>query len=317
MAKLQLGFLGIGKMGGLMAQRLLADKHTLTVFDTVEAAMQPLIEAGARRASSPRELADSAEIIFASLPTPDIVKEAALGSDGISKGITAKVFIDTSTTGPSAAAEISRELGKYDIAAIDCPVSGGMAGARDGKLTLMVSGPRSTVDKIQPLLQLLGKPMFVGETPGAAQTVKLANNLLTASAMAITAEALVMGVKAGVDPGVMCDVINVSSGRNTATVDKFPRAVFTGGFDFGFSTGLAYKDVRLCLDEAEALGVPTPVGAAVRQAFAIANAVYGPASDFSCIVRPLEEWARVLVRSAGREEDSSVQSEGATPQLAR
>lgn len=147
------------------------------------------------------------------------------------------------------------------------------------------------------LLEILGAPVYVGATPGAAQTVKLANNLLVAAAMTITAEALVMGVKAGVDPAVMCQVINASSGRNTATADKFPRAVLTGSFDFGFSTGLLYKDVRLCLDTAEGLGVPTPVGAAIRQALAVTNAIHGPDSDFTSVVRPLEAWAGCEVRS--------------------
>lgn len=297
MTKQTVGFVGVGKMGAHMARRLLDAGHALAVFDPSMDAMAPLLAAGAVAAPSLRALADRAEIVFASLPTPDIVRSAVLDADGLAHGSAMRVFIDTSTTGPRVAAEIAAALAARGIAAIDCPVSGGMAGARDGKLTLMLSGPRAAIASVSDLLALLGAGVNVGETPGSAQTVKLANNLLVAAAMTITAEALVMGVKAGVDPQIMCDVINASSGRNTATADKFPRAVLNGRFDFGFSTGLLYKDVRLCLDTAEALGVPTPVGSAIRQALAVTNAIHGGASDFTSVVRPIEAWAGVEVRS--------------------
>ena len=126
--------------------------------------------------------------------------------------------------------------------------------------------------------------------------MKLANNLLAAAALAVTSEAMVMGVRAGLDPQVMIDVINAGSGRNSASQDKFPRAILPGTFDFGFHTGLSYKDVRLCIDEAEALGVPMVVGAAVREMLAVTQAMYGAESDFTSICRVLESWAKVEVR---------------------
>jgi 3-hydroxyisobutyrate dehydrogenase-like beta-hydroxyacid dehydrogenase len=146
------------------------------------------------------------------------------------------------------------------------------------------------------LLKNFGKVFFVGEKAGLAQVAKLGNNLLAAAAMVISSEALVMGVKAGIDPKVMLDIINAGSGRNSATQDKFPRSILPGTFDFGFATGLSYKDVRLCVDEAESLGVPMVVGAAVRQMLAVTNAKFGPTSDFTSITRVLEEWAGVEVR---------------------
>src|SRR6202034_3304342 len=142
------------------------------------------------------------------------------------------------------------------------------------------SGPRATFDVVEPLLKNFGKVFYVGEKAGLAQVAKLGNNLLAAAALVVSSEALAMGVKAGIDPKIMIDIINVSSGRNSATQDKFPRAVLTRTFDFGFSTGLSYKDVRLCVDEAESLGVPMVVGAAVRQMLAVTNAKFGAASDF-------------------------------------
>src|SRR5262249_28275763 len=124
------------------------------------------------------------------------------------------------------------------------------------------------------------------------------NNLINAASLAISSEAMVMGVKAGLDPKIMLDVFNVSSGRNSATQDKFPKAVLPRTFDFGFATGLLFKDVRLCLDEAEASGVPMVVGSAVRQLLSMTNQLHGPDSDFTCIVKTVEQWAHVEVGSA-------------------
>lgn len=292
-----IGFIGLGKMGALMAARLVAANRSVIAFDTNPAAVAALEVSGAKAAKSAREVADAAEIVFGSLPTPDVVRDVALGESGISDGLAIKVFVDLSTTGPKVASLVHAGLAAKGIASVDCPVSGGLAGARDGKLTLMVSSAETLFEEIRELLSTLGKPVFVGSTPGAAQIMKLANNLLATCALAITSEALVFGVKGGLDPEVMCEVFNMSSGRNTATVDKFPRSVLTGTFDFGFSTGLAYKDVRLCLDEAEALGIPTPVGSAVRQVLAITQSQYGADSDWTSMIRPFEEWAGAEVRA--------------------
>ena len=158
------------------------------------------------------------------------------------------------------------------------------------------TGPRASFEIAEPLLKNFGKLFFVGEKAGLAQVAKLGNNLLAAAALVISSEALVMGVKAGIDPKIMLDIINAGSGRNSATQDKFPRSILPGTFDFGFATGLSYKDVRLCVDEAENMGVPMVVGAAVRQMLAVTNAKFGPTSDFTSITRVLEEWAGVEVR---------------------
>jgi len=144
---------------------------------------------------------------------------------------------------------------------------------------------------------VFGRLFFTGEKPGLAQTAKLANNLLAAAALVATSEVMAMGVKSGLDAKVLIDIINASSGRNSATQDKFPRAVLPGSFDFGFATGLSYKDVRLCVDEAEALGVPMVVGAAVREMLAITKARFGAQSDFTFVAKLLEEWAGVEIRT--------------------
>jgi len=289
-----LGFVGVGRMGGPMASRLLDAGHTLVVFDTNAAVVQPLADRGATVASSPQDVASKAEIVFLSLPTPPVLQAVAI--DGVLKGTAVKTMIDLSTTGPSVAKVVAKAAGEKGVAWVDSPVSGGIMGATKGTLAVMVSCPKAVFEQVDPLLKVFGKTFHVGEKPGLAQIAKLANNLLAASAIVLTSEAVVMGVKAGLDAKVLIDIINAGSGRNSASQDKFPKAILPRTFDFGFATGLSYKDVRLCLEESEALGVPMVAGAAVRQMLAITNARFGPDSDFTCIAKVVEEWAGVEIK---------------------
>ena len=215
---------------------------------------------------------------------------------GSPRGNRVRTLIDLSTTGPGVSNIVAKELTQRNIAWVDLPVSGGVKGAAAGTLAVMVSCPKPAFEEIEPILKVFGKIFFTGEKPGLAQTAKLANNLMAAAALVITSEAVAMGTKAGLDPKVLIDIINASSGRNSASQDKFPRAVLPGTFDFGFATGLSYKDVRLCIDEAEAMGVPMVCGASVRQMLAITNAKFGADSDFTFIAKVLEEWAGVEMR---------------------
>lgn len=294
-----LGFVGLGRMGGPMARRLLDAGHQLTIFDTSETAVEPLLARGAQRAATPRAVADAAEIVMTSLPTPDIVHQVALGDQGLKGGARIKTMVDLSTTGPGMATTVAKGLAEGGVQWVDSPVSGGIAGAKGGTLAVMVSCPEATFETVRPLVANFGKIFYVGAKPGLAQVVKLGNNMMAAAALVVASEALAMGVKAGVDPKIMIDIINVSSGRNSATEDKFPRSVLPGTFDFGFATGLSYKDVRLCVDESEALGVPMVAGALVRQMLAITNSKYGADSDFTCIAKVVEDWAGVEIRSKG------------------
>lgn len=283
-----IGFIGLGRMGSRMCGRLIDAGHALTVFDVDETNIVALVERGARRATSPVAVADATELVFASLPSPAIVQEVAAGVAG---GKSIRTFVDLSTTGPRVTARIAQILAAKGIAAFDAPVSGGLKGAAQGTLAVMVSGPRGRYDEIESILANFGKLFFMGETPGLGQTMKLANNLMGACAIAITGEGMAMGIKAGLDPKLMIDVLNVSSGRSSATLDKWPKSVLPRTFDFGFATGLSFKDVRLCVEEAEAMGVPMIVGSAVRQMLSITNNVYGPDSDFTEMARLVESWA--------------------------
>lgn len=290
------GFVGVGRMGTPMSTRLLDAGHKVCVYDTSREAVANLEAKGAVGAASPAEVADRADVVFLSLPTPEIVNAVSLGPKGIIEGSRAKRVVDFSTIGPRMAKIVAAAMADKGIVYADGPVSGGLKGAREGTLAVMVSCPKAVFDELQPVLTTFGKVFHLGEGAGQAQTMKLANNLLAAAAIAVTSEAMVMGVKAGLDPKVMIDVINSGSGRNSASQDKFPKSVLPGTFDFGFATGLSYKDVRLCIDEGEALGVPMVVGAAVREMLAVTNAVYGGDSDFTSMCRVIESWAGVEVR---------------------
>jgi 3-hydroxyisobutyrate dehydrogenase len=291
------GFVGVGKMGSLMSTRLLNAGYRVCVFDTDETAVAALEKAGAQRAGSAAEVASIAQTVFLSLPNPEIVQNVALGRGGVIEGTRVKRVADFSTIGPRTAGIVARALAERKVTYVDAPVSGGLKGAREGTLAVMVSCPKNVYAELEPVLKTFGKPFHLGEVAGQAQTMKLANNLLAAAAIAVSSEAMVMGVKAGLDPKMMLDILNAGTGRNSATQDKFPRAILPGTFDFGFSTGLSYKDVRLCVDEAESLGVPMVVGAAVRQMLAVTNAMYGADSDFTSMCRVVESWAGVEVRS--------------------
>lgn len=291
----QVGFIGLGNIGSAMARRLLDSGVPLAVFDIRSDAMAELESLGAQPASSPRELADRVPTILASLPTPQVCLEVATGERGVARGSAVKRFVDLSTTGASTSQRIQQHLAAHGVAHLDSPVSGGVPGARDGTLALMVSGPRAEVRAVTPVLEILGTHFFLGERPGAGQTMKLVNNLVAATVLAATAEAVVLGVKAGLDPGVMLDVLNAGSGATTASRDKFPRAVLNRRFDYGFATGLMAKDVRLCLQQAAELGLSLEIADAVGRVWEDTVEQMGPDSDFTSVIRPIEDAAGVTV----------------------
>jgi 3-hydroxyisobutyrate dehydrogenase-like beta-hydroxyacid dehydrogenase len=292
---MDIGFIGLGKMGFPMARRLIEAKHQLTVFDQRQEAVEKLVALGARAASSTKEVADRAETVLASLPSLQASLEVATGSGGVIEGKRVRRFVDLSTVGSHMAVRIHDALAKRDIVQLDSPVSGGVGGAEKGTLAVMVSGPKADFEAVKTALDVIGKVFFIGEKPGSAQTMKLANNLLSATAVVATSEAVVMGVKSGLDASVMVDVINAGSGMNTASRDKFPRAILPRTFDFGFATGLMVKDVRLYLEEAKALGLSMEVAEAVGRLWEVVIREMGAESDFTSAIKPIEQAAGVVV----------------------
>ena len=192
-------------MGGPMAVRLLDAGYPLTVYDTNAEAVKALVARGAKAAASAEAVASAAETVLISLPTPPIVQAVCVGDGGILRGSRLKTLIDLSTTGPSVAKVVAKAAGERSVAWVDSPVSGGVAGATRGTLAVMVSCAQPTFAQIDPVLKNFGKTFYVGDKPGLAQIAKLANNLLAASAIVLSSEAMAMGVKAGLDAKVLID----------------------------------------------------------------------------------------------------------------
>jgi 3-hydroxyisobutyrate dehydrogenase-like beta-hydroxyacid dehydrogenase len=292
---MEIGFIGLGNMGFPMARRLIEANHEVIAFDTNSATLERVVALGAQRASSAKEVADRAETVLASLPTPAASRQVAIGPEGVIEGSRVKRYVDLSTIGSQTAVQIHDRLRERNIVAIDSPVSGGTGGAEKGALAVMVSAPRAEFDVIRGALEVIGRPFYIGDKPGSAQTMKLANNILAANVLVATAEVVVMGVKAGLDPSVMIEVLNAGSGATSASRDKFPRAILPRSFDYGFATGLMVKDVRLYLDEAEALGVPIEIAETVGRLWEAAQTDQGPQSDFTSVIKPFEKAAGVVV----------------------
>lgn len=291
-----LGFIGLGNMGTPMAGRLIDAGYELVVHDARPEAIAAFEARGARRAGSPAEVGAAASVVLISLPTPAIVEAVVLGEGGLIEGTAVRTVVDLSTTGPRMAARIGAALDDRGMVWVDSPVSGGAGGAKAGTLAVMVAGPPETCDQLIPVLKVIGKIFRVGERAGMGQTMKLVNNLLSAASMAISAEAVVMGVKAGLDPDTVIDVVNAGSGRSSSTLDKFPRSILPRTFDYGFATGLMYKDVKLCLDEAEAMGLSLWTANTVRQVWFQALNELGADSDFTALIQVAERAAAVEVR---------------------
>jgi 3-hydroxyisobutyrate dehydrogenase-like beta-hydroxyacid dehydrogenase len=292
---MKLGFVGTGAMGMPMSKKLIAQGHDLVIYDIDAASMKPVLAAGATAAKSPRDVADQAEIVFVSVPNNGAVRAAVLGEDGVIGGDKVRLYVSLCTTGSPLAMEVTEKLMERNIVTVESPISGGPPGAEAGTLSVMASGPEDAFREVEPLLRAWGKVTYAGHTPGAAQVLKLANNILSATALAATAEAIVMGVKGGLDPAVMLDAINSGSGRNSATLDKFPRDVLTRKFSYGAAMDILMKDADLALAEAEALGVEMKVCNEVRNKFRAAIDAGMGRQDITSIVKPIEDQAGVQI----------------------
>jgi 3-hydroxyisobutyrate dehydrogenase-like beta-hydroxyacid dehydrogenase len=291
-----IGFVGLGAIGAPIAEALADGGHALAVHDTVPSAVGPAESRGAIVCSSPVEVANLAELVLVSLPRPEVVRAVALGDNGLAAGRRMRTYVDLSTTGGIVAAEIAEELGSRGIDVLDAPVSGGVAGARARTLAVMAAGDESTFVRVRPLLELFGRSVFhVGVTPGQGQTAKLLNNLLSATALAITSEAVTFGITAGLDPATLLEVFSAGTGRNTATAAKFPDHVLTRRFASEFRLELMAKDLELCIGEVRERGFPMQVGELVQKLWTQAAAEADPSADHTEIIRFFERLSGVEV----------------------
>ncbi|WP_454689133.1 NAD(P)-dependent oxidoreductase [Achromobacter aloeverae] len=295
------GFIGLGNMGRHMARRLAQAGHEVLVFDIRDDQRKALESHGASWAESVRAVADAAEVVVVSLPTPAIVEQVLTGDDGVAAGKAARLVVDTSTTGPSTSRRIAEKLLAGGMRLVDAPVSGGTGGAEEGTLTVMASGQADAYERARPLLQVIGKNIFyLGEEAGQGQMMKIINNTLCAAATLASFEGLVLGSKAGLDAKTMLDIINVSSGRSFATEVKIPQCILHRDFPMRFTTDLLHKDVKLCLDEGARMGVPMWVSDMARQMLSFAIGQGKGADDYARVIQLYETWGQTQFGSADR-----------------
>ncbi len=264
----KVGFIGLGVMGFQMSKRLLNSGYDLIVHDVDPKPVNALVELGAKKADSSKEAAQESDILFSMLPKPQITETVMLGKGGAAEGFrVGSIYVDMSTSNPLLTKEISQALKEKDVEMLDAPVSGGMKGAAEGTLTIMVGGDREVFERVKPLFGSMGKDVyFVGEI-GAGHTMKLVNNMLFAVVMAATSEAMVFGRKNGIDLSILREVINNSSGRSYATDVKLRDFVLPRNFAPGFAVDLQIKDLDLALQLGKEAGIPVVLATLVRQMY--------------------------------------------------
>ncbi|MFC1913834.1 NAD(P)-dependent oxidoreductase [Chloroflexota bacterium] len=294
---MNVGFIGIGKMGGPMSRHVLEAGYNLVVYDLNKKAAQPLLEKGAKWMNTPKQVAESCEIVLTCLPGPPEMQAVVYGANGLMVGWKKDdVYVDMSTNSPTIIRLVAAHAKAKGVAVLDAPVSGGTTGAEAGTLAIMVGGDAYSFEKVRKVLEAMGKNIFHVGDVGCGNIVKLVNNMMTMSCSAITAECLVLGAKAGVDIRKLHEVIKVSTGNNYVLERSYPGKVYRGNFEPGFRISLALKDIGLALTLAKECGALMPVGAVVEQRFLEAKAAGLDEKSSHAIILRLEELAGVQVR---------------------
>lgn len=293
---MRLGFIGVGNMGGPMAGHLIAAGHDVGVFDLRSESVDPLVEAGGRRCASPSEAADGAEAVLLSLPMPSDVESVVAGPGGLFDVLpSGSTILDLTTSSPSLSRQLAAQGAERGIAFLDAPVSGGVGGARRGTLAVMVGGPQDVFETYQPVLQAFAaKVVHCGEV-GAGNVVKVVNNMLAFTNMMGVTEALLLGAKAGVDPKILREVVQASSGASFVW-DSGTRAILRDKLAPTFNNTLASKDIGLAVDLAHELNVPVPMGEHTQSLINGYRDNGFAAEDVLATVRALEDQAGFVVR---------------------
>ena len=280
-----LGFIGTGRMGAPMAGHLIAAGYELVVHDAHPGAARALVERGAEWAASPADVAKRAETIITIVPSSREV-EALLGA--MLPALDRRhLLIEMTTADPSSTRRLAKDVAARGAAMIDAPVSGGVRGANEATLSIMVGGAAADVERARPILARLGQKIFHVGGVGTGHAMKLVNNVTSAACLMATAEAVVVAMRAGIEPARAVEILQASSGRSNASETKFPRFILPGTFDSGFALALMTKDVDAFMRLAEEAGVETPVAAAAAAYFR--RAMQGPlaAEDHTAIVKLL------------------------------
>ena len=289
----RIGFIGIGKMGAPMARRLLAAGYEVTVHDVRAEAMAEMSRHGAASAASPAATASRVDAVITMLPDPPAVEQAVYGEQGLGGAMRpGQVLLEMTSSHPTTTRRVAGHLIAKGVRVLDAPVSGGVPGAVDGTLCIMVGGPAEVLDACRPILECLGREIVhIGAAPGDGDAAKTINNMLSAMAVWSVAEALALGVRAGLAPERLFAAVNHSSGRSYTTEVKIPRYILPRRFTSGFTVGQYLKDLNICLDLAGELGVPMLLASMLRQAWTVAARDGMADLDNTELVRLLERWA--------------------------
>ena len=264
---LKVGYIGLGLMGKPMARNILKAGYPLVVFNRSREKVNELVQEGAKAATSPAEVASQVDVVFTNLPDSPDVEKVVLGENGIidggKKGL---IFVDNSTIKPEVARKIAQKLGEKGIFALDAPVSGGDIGAINGTLTIMVGGDKESLEKIFPILEVLGKSITHIGGAGTGQITKAANQIMVAAQMVAMGELLIFAKKAGADPQKVVEAIRGGAAQ-CWTLDVKPQRLFTGNRQPGFKASMQAKDLNIVMETAKEYGIPLPSCAIDQQLY--------------------------------------------------
>lgn len=295
----RIGFIGVGAMGGGMTKRLLDSGYTVCVYDISTDNVNRAVKAGADKAETLSELAGKSNVFMVSLPNPQAVQAALAGEEGLLNYVPeGAVLIELSSIDPRTMRDVAEKMQTRGVDCLDVPVSGSPKEAEKGELVLIAGGREEIFSRMAPVLNTIGKSvMHVGDV-GVAKTIKLVNNVMSMANVLVAAEAFTMGVKAGVDPDLLFQVLSNSGGRSHHFTKRFPNAL-QGNFEPGFTVELGEKDLRLALQMAHEVGSPLPVAALAQQLYVSLESTGRGKKDIVAILNLYEEWAGVSARGRG------------------
>jgi 2-hydroxymethylglutarate dehydrogenase len=295
---MKVGFIGVGQMGIHMSRNVIEAGFELVVNDVNKDAAAPLIKDGAEWADTPAAVAESCRIVVSCLPSPQIVEDIVLGPVGLKNNWqSGDIYIDMSTNSPSTVRRIAEAAAALGVQVLDAPVSGGTRGAEAGTLTIMVGGDPATLEKARAVLEPMANKIFHLGDVGCGNVAKLVNNMIGLTCGSICAEGFVLGVKAGIDPQVLYELMSISTADNWS-LRQYPDTVFKRNFAPGFKISLAHKDINLAIGLGEEFGVPLPVAKVVKEDLAAAMAEGLGDQGVDAVIFSLEEAAKVQVRTS-------------------
>ena len=289
----RIGFVGLGRMGQPMARRLSAAGYRILAHDLDPEALRRACETtGARAPGSLRAIGEGCEAVITMLPDGGAVRSAALGRDGLLAGLSeGSILIDMSSSSPVGTRDLGAQLAARGVEMLDAPVSGGVRRAEDATLSIMVGGEARSVARCRPVLEAMGREIFLTGPLGSGHAMKALNNYVSAAGLLAAAEAVLAAARFGLDPGKVVDVLNASTGMNNSTLNKFHRFILSRSFDSGFSLDLMVKDLKTALEVARSTGSPAPLAEACVEAWIQAQAALGPGLDHTAVVRHWENLA--------------------------